>query len=233
MAPTLKHRAHLAPEDTLRVLLPRWRKSLPASLAPAAVDRFLRRHHTALVGLVTRALRAAEGQMPDTAEEFAAYDAIVARERPRDAQPDDVVIRRILRRVDAILAEGYAERITLRNHGQEYVLARAEALLLRKAGWDAVPLLSLLPTLAFVIDGGVVAVRESMGAMAIHPARRGTLNDLFAAVFKVETRVVEIAEELEIDADTRERLGVYAARLWDRARGEHWSVSSEPRRSYP
>lgn len=217
------------PEDTLQVLLPRWRASLPVSLAPAAVDRFLRRQHTTLLGLVTRALRAAEGRIPDTAEEFAAYNAIVARERPRDAEPDDVVIRRVLRRVDAILAEGYAERLTLRNHGQEYIVARAEALLLRQAGWDAVPLLTLLPALAFVVGGGVVAVRDSMGAIAIHPAKRGTLNHLIAAVFRAETRVVELAEEIEVDADTRERLAPYAARLWDRTRAEHWSAYSEPR----
>lgn len=210
-------------EDTLTVLLPRWRASMPASVAPVAVEQFVRRHRSTLLGLVADALRAAEGRMPTTAAEFAAYNALVARERPRDAQPDDVVIRRVLRRVDAVLAEGYAERVTVRNHGQEYVDARAEALILRDAGWDAVPLLTTLPALAIVVGGGVVAVRDSMGAMTIHPARTGTLNHLYYAVIKAEQRVIEFADELEIYADTRERLAHYAARIWDRVRAASWS----------
>lgn len=207
-------------ESALKVLLPRWRASLSPSVPLTVIEGFLRRRRATLLAVVTHALRAAEGRMPTTADEFAAYDGLVARERPRDAQPDDVVLRRVLRRVDAVLAEGYPESITLRNHGQEYVDARAEALFLREAGWDAVPLLSLLPTLAIAVGGGVVAVRDAMGTIAIHPARTGTLNHLIAAVFKAETTVIELADELAVGADTRERLAQYAGHLWDRTRAE-------------
>lgn len=43
----------------------------------------------------------------------------------------------------------------------------------------------------------------------------------------------ELAEEIGIDADTRERLALYAAHLWDRTRAEHWSAYSEPQKRYP
>ena len=210
------------PESVLERVLPRWRASLPAGVSKADADAFLVRHRAEMLALVTRALTALDGRGgPQTAEDFAAFDLIVPPNRRRDEGPDDAVLARLRRRVDAVLSEGYAELGVLQNQGREYVDARAEAILLRKSGWDAVPLLSILPALAIVIDGRVAAVRASNGTLGIHPARAGTLGHLHADIFRAETRVVELADEIEVSPNTRDRLARYATLLWARARAEH------------
>lgn len=210
-----------APEQVLGAVLPRWHAALPPGIARADADGFVARHEGELLALIAHALAALDGRGgPRTAEQFAAFDLLVPPNRRRDAGPDDAVIARVLRRVDAVLAQGYGELGVLQNQGREYIDARAEAILVRAAGWDAVPVLSILPALAIVLGGSVVAVRAANGTLGIHPARAGTLNDLHAAVFKAETRVVEFADEVDVVPNTRERLGRYAVALWDRARAE-------------
>jgi hypothetical protein len=76
------------------------------------------------------------------------------------------------------LSRGYREQLILTNYGLEYVETRAEAIVLRAYGWDAVPLLLVRPALAVVAAGMTVALRDWFGRLAIHPARRGTLNHL-------------------------------------------------------
>lgn len=210
-----------APEQVLGLVLPRWHAALPPGAARVHADGFVARHEGELLALIAYALAALDGRGgPRTAEQFAAFDLLVPPNRRRDAGPDDAVIARVLRRVDAVLAQGYGELGVLQNQGREYIDARAEAILVRAAGWDAVPVLSILPALAIVLGGSVVAVRAANGTLGIHPARTGTLNDLHAAVFKAETRVVEFADEIDVVPNTRERLGCYAMALWDRARAE-------------
>lgn len=209
------------PESVLERVLPRWRASLPAGVAPADADAFIARHRGSLLALITRALAALDGRGgPRTAEDFAAFDLLIPPNRRRDDSPDDAVIARVLGRVDAVLAEGYGELGVLQNQGREYVDARAEAILVRKSGWDAVPVLSTLPALAIVVGGSVVAVRSSNGTLGIHPARSGTLNHLHADIFKAETRIVQLADELDVVPNTRERFVRYAAQIWERARAE-------------
>lgn len=217
-------------EDVLQVLLPRWRASLPSSIPPVVVDTIIRRNRESIAALITRVLAAMDGRGgPRTVEDFAAFDILIPRNRLRDQSPDDAVIVRVLRRVDAVLAEGYGELGVLQNQGREYVDTRAEAILLRKAGWDAVPLLTILPALAVVAGGNVVAVRSASGTLRIHPGRTGTLNHLQADIFRAETKVVELADELDVAPNTRERLARYATHLWERARSQGEIVlSSSP-----
>lgn len=209
-----------SPEDVLSVLMPRWRASLPSTrYSPRAIDAFILRHQAALHALIAHALKALDGRGgPRTADEFAAFDILVPANRHRDEGPDEAVLGRVLRRVDAVLGEGYGELGVLQNQGREYIDARAEAILLRQSGWDAVPLLSILPALAIVAGGIVVAVRSANGTLGIHPARTGTLNHLHADVFRAENRVLDLADELEVTPNTRERLQRYAYLLWERAR---------------
>lgn len=210
------------PEVALERVLPRWRASLPAGASQAEAEAFLARHRAELLPLITRALTALDGRGgPRTAEDFAAFDLLVPPNRRRDEGPDDAVLARLRRRIDTVLSEAYAELGVLQNRGREYVDARAEAILVRNSGWDAVPLLSMLPALAIVIDGSVAAVRAANGTLGIHPARTGTLNHLHADIFRAETRVVELADEIEVNPNTRDRLARYATLLWARARVEH------------
>ncbi|MBA3547976.1 MAG: hypothetical protein H0T76_15945 [Nannocystis sp.] len=209
-----------APE-VLDKLLTRWRAALPVRYAPAYVDGFLRRHRALIEALVagtwTRR-RAERGDRPQTAAEFAAYDAIVARERPRDADSDKAILARLMTRIDADLREGYRELMVFNNLGLEYIDTRTEAILLRSVGWDTVPLPLPSPALAVLAADRVIALRDSMGGLAIHPDRRGTLNHLRADLRQAEETIVALRKVLQIEPDTKERLTTYARAMWRRAR---------------
>lgn len=220
----------MKPAEVLGSLLPRWRAKLLLGYSPATIDGFIRRNRAALEALVAQAVprRDAErGRPPGTAEEFAAYDAVVTRERLRDAESDSAVLKRVLERVDALFAKGYRELPVLRN-GAEYIEARAEAIFLRNAGWDAVPLFLDRPALA-VVAPNVVAVRDAMGYLAIHPGRAGTLDHLIADVTRAEAKILDLREVGDIDFDTKERLARYAKTLWQLAR-DSMPIASEPMR---
>lgn len=160
------------------------------------------------------------GAAPETADEFATYDALVDSERRADAEPDDAVVTRLMAEVDTHIARGEGERPVVAKFGREFIEARAGALLLRGAGWDVVPLLLERPALAVVVQGPahVVAVRDDMGRLVIHPQKTGTLNHLFFAVHKAEQTVVELHEALDLPAALRKHLPRYATALWSRAR---------------
>jgi hypothetical protein len=204
--------------EVLERLLPRWRARISARHAPAEVDGFVRRHREALEALVAQVLRARGGERPDTAEDFAAYDPIVARERRRDAGTDKAVLEQLMQQVDADFRRGYREELILTNYGLEYVETRAEAIVLRAYGWDAVPLLLVRPALAVVAAGMTVALRDWFGRLAIHPARRGTLNHLHFDIDRVETEVQDLRQALDLPHNTKERLAHHAQALWKRAR---------------
>jgi len=211
----------VTPGQHLERLLPRWRARLGAGYPPAYVDGFIRRNREALEAIVAQVLlrrRAEVGDTPHTNEEFAAYDPVVARERKQDARTDRAVLERLMQRIDADFRAGYREQLLLVNFGLEYVETRAEAIVLRSYGWDAVPLQLVRPALAVVADRTTVALRDWFGRLAIHPDRRGTLNHLYADISKVEARVQQLSEELNLPHDTKERLGALAKGLWKRAR---------------
>ena len=202
-------------------LLPRWRARLGAAYSLAYIDGFIRRHREALEELVAQVLRqrsAEGGETPETAEEFAAYDPVVARERKHDAGTDKAVLERLMQQIDADFRAGYREQLILVNFGLEYVETRAEAIVLRSYGWDAVPLQLDRPALAVIAANTTVALRDSFGRLAIHPTRRGTLNHLHTDMFKVEAKVQHLSQEINLPRDTKERLGVLAKALWKRAR---------------
>jgi hypothetical protein len=210
-----------APGELLDQLLRRWRAALPVHVAPAYIDGFIRRYRAQIEALVvgTLARRKAErGERPATAEEFAAYDPIVARERPRSADSHRAILDRLMKRIDADLAEGYRESTIFNNLGLEAIDTHAEAILLRRIGWDAVPLLLGVPVLAIVAAGSVIALRDTMGGLAIHPARRGTLNHLHGDLDRAEDKIIELREVIGIETDTKERLAAYARALWKRVR---------------
>lgn len=123
-----------------------------------------------------------------------------------------------MQQIDADFRAGYREQSVLVNFGLEYVETRAEAIVLRSYGWDAVPLQLDRPALAVVADSTTVALRDSFGRLAIHPDQRGTLNRLHTDLFKVEAKVQHLSQELNLPRDTKERLGALAKGLWKRAR---------------
>lgn len=226
----------MKPAETLDRLLPRWRAKLPPRYSSQMVDGFIRRRRAELEGLVVQALvrrRAEAGEVPDTADDFAAYHPIVDRERRHDAESDKAVLARLMKAIDKDFAAGYFERTVMSNLGLEYVDTRAEAILLRKLrGWDAVPLLLGRPALAVVAGNSVVALRDSMGRLAIHPDRRGTLNQLHFDLSKVEDKIMHLREDMNLEWNTKERLDQYARSLWRRARAlpPH---QVEEKRTYP
>ncbi len=214
-----------SPAELLADILPEWRKALPPRLRAMDIEGFLRRNADAVDAAVHSAMtlrRMLDGVAPDSSADFDAYAEIVAHERRRDAQPDSDVVSRMARRIDRLLAQGESAAFVLREQGREYVHARAEALLLRHAhGWDAVSLYLAYPAVAVCTTERVIAVRNHMGGLYMHPMWRmtGALNRLACDMFKVEARVEHLNESIDGDYRTKADLLQLATRMWARARG--------------
>ena len=214
----------MAAEHRLKEAVERWRTELSARFSLDEIVRLEQANGDAIATIFAEALpvlRARGGEAPDTAEDFAAYDAIVERERPRDLMKDAAVLKRLNARIDRQLAAGGPEWDVFQNTAREYVFVRAEALLLRERGWDPVALLIPgAPAIAIIASGAVVAVRDAMGGLHIHPYRRGTLNHLYADMRKAEERVLALMEKMKAPApkNTKETLTPFAAELWRLAR---------------
>ena len=136
----------MAAEYRLKEAAQQWRNEFSARLRLSIdeMGRFEQAHGDEIATILAEALpvlRARAGEAPDTAEDFAAYNAIVERERPRDLMKTGAVLKRLYRRIDRELAKGGPEWSVFQNTAREYVLARAEAMILRERGWDAVALL--------------------------------------------------------------------------------------------
>ncbi len=219
--------------EFLTDFLPRWRAGLLPQHTPL-VEGFLRRQRGVLEVLVQRALaraRATRGELPDTVIEFAAYDPIIARERRHDAQPDEVVLLQLQDRITQRVARGHDPEVTvLAMLGDDYVLARTESILLRHAGWDAVPLMLAKPALAVALGGVVMAVRDTMGRLATHPLRPGEFNHLRADISKAEIRTLYLRDAVDIPPDAKDRLVHFATALWMSAREPQPAHVATPRR---
>jgi len=216
--------------------LERWRASLIPPFSPEDVDGFIRRHRVEIEGLVAQTMarrRARGGESPMLVGDFLAYDALAASQRHLDAQTDKEVMAQLLRRVDGQFADGYGERSVIHNFAVEYVDARTEAIYLRDAGWDAVPLLLERPALVVIAGGRVVAVRDWRGGLTIHPERRGTLNHLYGELSRVEEKLLHLREVLDLYPDTKEQLVKYAYATWKQARKAALNTASESRRKSP
>ena len=207
--------------EFLEGFIPRWRAGLAPGYAPF-VEGFLRRRRGILEVFVQRTLaqlRATRGELPDTVIEFAAYDPIVARERRQESRSDAAILRQLRTRVEERVARGREpERTTLAMFADDYVNARTEAILLRHAGWDAVPLMLGKPALAVAICGAVVAVRDTKGRLAIHPLQAGQLNHLRADFDKAEIRTAYLRDAVDLPHDTADETMRFAAALWASAR---------------
>jgi hypothetical protein len=198
----------------LEKLLPRWRAKLPARYSPEYIDGFIARNRSALAAIVERAMmyrRVKQGTPPTTAEEFAAYGKLAERERPRDADPDDVVLERITAR---LMQWKPRQRAAPDVAAVRYIEARAEAVLLRRAGWDAVPLLLREPATAILEGGQVVAVVDDVeGTIAIAPGFADEVR-LRNAIFDTHRQLFELTRDIP-----EKRLERYAVILWARVRG--------------
>jgi len=220
--------------EFLEGFLPRWRAGLSPRLVPF-VDGFLRRQRGILEVFAQRTLaqlRAKRGELPDTLIEFAAYDAIVRRERRLDSQSDAAVLRRLRKHIEARIARDLEpDRTVLAMLGDDYVNARTEAILLRQGGWDAVPLLLLKPALAIVLQGSVVAVRDTRGRLSTHPLKPGELNHLRVDVDKAEIRTAYLRDAVDIEDRTTDGLLRSAQALWSLARkpAPPWVATPRPR----
>src|SRR5690606_20330944 len=109
-----------------------WRAKLPASYSPEYIDGFIRRNRAALEAVVARAMmlrRIKRGAPPKTVDEVAAYERLVARERARDQEPDAAVIKRVMKRMDKLLARdnSAAGQEAAGALGLDYAELRAEA----------------------------------------------------------------------------------------------------------
>ena len=214
----------MAAEHRLKEAVAQWRTQLSERFSLDEIVRLEQANDKAIATILAEALpilRARNGEAPDTTEDFAAYNAIVERERPRELMKDAAVLKRLHARIDRQLAEGGPEWDVFQNTAREYVLARAEAMLLRERGWDAVALLITgAPAIAIIASGAVVAVRNHMGGLHIHPYRRGTLNHLYADMRKAEEKVLAVIEKMKAPApkNTKETLAPFATELWRLAR---------------
>lgn len=211
----------VTPAAALARVLPRWRARVSSRFAAAEIDDFIRRHRQALEALVAGALarrKAERGELPDTAVEFAAFDPIVAWNRRHNAGSDRAIFAWLRVRVETMIARGQPEPLVLRSFAVPFVDMRAEAIVLRKAGWDPVVLFISQPAVAFVVGGAVVALRDFEGRVAIHPDRRGRLNQLFFDLERAEKWIGAVHEASDTPFDTTERLQRFAESLWTRAR---------------
>ena len=209
----------------------RWRATLTPAFTPEDVDGFMRRHRGEIHALVVKTLarRGAEGgETPEILADFLAYDVVAATQRSVDARPDPQVLSELMRQVDSQFAQGHNELSVFHNFAVEYIDARTEAIYLRDAGWDVVPLLLERPALAIVAGGHVVAVRDWRGWLRIHPERRGTLNHLFADLDRAEEKLLALREALGLERNTKERLLKYATATWKRARKEVQRLNPQP-----
>jgi hypothetical protein len=209
------------PFAEIDTFLERWRASLVPPFTPAYVDGFIRRHRAQVESLIAETLaqrRARGGERPTYKPDFLAYDTLTTSQRRLDAQPDKQVLAELLRHVDGQFAEGYSERSVIHNFAVEYVDARTEAIFLRDAGWDVVPLLLERPALVVVAAAHVVAVRDWRGGLTIHPDRKGTLNHLFSDLDRAEEKLLQLREALDLYPNTKEQLVRYAHATWEQAR---------------
>jgi hypothetical protein len=206
--------------EALDNLLPRWRARLSASYSPEYLDGFIARNRPGLEAIVARMMtlrRAKRGAPPRTVDEFAAYARLAARERSRDEEPDAAVIQRLMKRMDRMLvgdlgADGKDAAVEL---GVAYVELRAEALVLKQAGVDAIALLLRRPALAVSRAGTIVAVRDDSKALHFSPGHPVDAQ-LQAKLDAAQVRIAQLREGI-VDAA---RIDRYASALWTRARAK-------------
>ena len=200
-------------------LLPRWRAALPAEYSPEYVDGFIRRNRGDLEAFVAHAMtlhRAKRGLPPRSAEEFAAYQALVEREQRHDDTLESEVLARAVKWLDRRFtrAANDVARAEALEMAAEFAVMVAEAILLRAAGGQAMPLMLRQPVLAILDMGALIALRDWAGQVLIAPAFQGDPAELRARLTSAHEQVLRLREGI-IDASRFDR---HARALWERAR---------------
>jgi hypothetical protein len=218
----------MTPAVVLDKLLPRWRANLPARYTADYIDGFIARNRAALEVVVDRAMmyrRVKQGTPPTTPDEFAAYGKLAERERPRDAEPDDVVLERITAR---LMTWKPRKRAAPDLAARRYIEARAVAVLLRRVGLDAVPLLLREPATAVLVDGRVVAVVDEVERdVAVVPGFADE-DGLRMTLFRSYQQLSEIIRDIP-----EARFERYATVLWSRVRGASSPAAAGPAETPP
>jgi hypothetical protein len=204
----------VTPAEALEKLLPAWRAGLPADYAADFIDEFVARNRAVLLALVDRALttrRVKRGLLPRNAAEFAAYGKLVPRERARDAEPDDEVLRQLLEFTNT--SRKAKDRVAREVAGYLYARRRAEAMVLRREGWDAVPMMLRDPALVIVEADQAIAVMDVMREVSVASG--------FVRARELRNDLAKIYKHIgDVSSDINEpRLERFALALWSRIRG--------------
>jgi hypothetical protein len=215
----------MTPAQALDQIIPGWTASMADKYSPAFIVNLVSKHRASLEEMVAAVLgaeRLKKGKRPKYDYDFAAYAALVPEERALDDQPDDVVVRRIQQRmtrmVERAVAKADAEaRDDARAQAEAealemaltFIRMRAEAVLLREAGWDAVPLLRRYPSLVVMARESTAAIRDWRGTVHL---RAG-----FAALGPITVETEKKIAAIEVTA-SGSRIDRYAMAFWARAR---------------
>jgi hypothetical protein len=140
---------------TADTMLARWREALPVRFSPHVVAGFLDRNGVVVGRMFAVAAgrrTARRGESPDAVEAFEAYtdlvNALPIAERSLAPSSDGAVLKQLLALVDADLKDG--DRTAIQNVGVQYIDTRAEALVMRRSGWDVVALMTASPVLVLL-----------------------------------------------------------------------------------
>ena len=208
-----KNILELSAEERLTAVIEHWRSSALARHPAARIERLITTRRHDLAWLLAQA-QASRGLLPATAQEFDAYAPLVKRARRWDAEPDDKIVARLLAHT----------RNALSLLTTEFITHRSASLLLRGAGWDAVPLLLKRSALAVVAEDQIAAVLDDRDRIGLHPRLGAALKKrLHGAVRRAQDRAHELREDsrrLEGPAVGPVTLQKVARHLWERARKE-------------
>ncbi|MFZ6184880.1 SNF2-related protein [Nannocystis pusilla] len=214
----------MTPAQALDKLLPRWRKSLPKKYTPEFIDSFIARNRDALEAVVARmmVIRAVKrGVPPAKLPEFEIYGELAARQQARETESDEALVRRVIAKLNKLLAKWKDDEdapVGAYQAARTFGDLQALAMVLRRDGLRAVPLLLTRPALVLVRGAAVIAVRSDDGVLHFQPGAAATETTAL-------TRVVEQAEERVLrfraglgEPTSEATLRAYLGDLWAKAR---------------
>jgi len=205
----------MTPAQFLDIVIPKWQQSLPPKYTPTLIARFVARRRQQLEGMIGEAFalrRAQQGKSPRSDEEWQAFASLLGAGRERDGEADAKILRRLQDRMDRLekkLGEDPDAKEAAWRLGVEYVEQRAQAILLRARGWEAVPLLQRRPATVVLSQGTIVGVRGVKGALHVHPAFAGA-DRLRADIAETGKQVGDVAGFSQQPQLERWAMGVWA-----------------------
>ena len=209
----------MTPEVFLERVIVQWRSNLPPRYTAEEIDGFIARERPQLLRVVGEAMalrRAQRGSPPRNAREFAGYTEFAKTEQLKDAKSDDAILNRLRRRMTKLVGADPSLEVqrAADSFAHDFVTLRAEALVLRREGWDALPLLGRRPALALLSAQSVVAVRDASGRFHVFPELKAPSEDMRRAWESAQREVAT----LESRPDSSTPIEEQAATLWARAR---------------